>query len=191
MGLCSKCCISWRSRPSGLLVTASAPRPRSLPTRCSRFLDVGGYAEMGGLRLHAPRGFELADLRGHPARTTNTRPFWRPVRGPPGAGLEFSPHMSWPRNLASLGGCDLAHARATEIATIPQLRRRRRSGWSSCGLTRAAPRAGYADDHLPTEPLGCAEVNTPEQIIPDPTEGLWADGWRHTGTTQQAPFNLR
>jgi hypothetical protein len=97
-----------------------------------------------------------------------------PVRGPPGAGLEFPPHMSWPRNLASLGGCDLAHARATEIATIPQLRRRRRSGWSSRGLTQAAPRAGYADDHLPTEPLGCAEVNTPGQIVPDPTEGLWA-----------------
>jgi len=40
--------------------------------------------------------------------------------------------------------------------------------------------------------------NTPGQIIPDPTKGLWAavltrdgDGWLCAGTTQEAPFNPR
>jgi general stress protein 26 len=40
--------------------------------------------------------------------------------------------------------------------------------------------------------------NTPGQIVPDPTEGLWAavltrdaNGWRDAGTTQEAPFNPR
>ena len=40
--------------------------------------------------------------------------------------------------------------------------------------------------------------NTPGQIVPDPTKGLWAavltreaDGWRCAGTTQEAPFNPR
>jgi general stress protein 26 len=38
--------------------------------------------------------------------------------------------------------------------------------------------------------------NTPAQIVPDPTKGLWAavltrdtDGWRYAGTTQEARFN--
>jgi len=40
--------------------------------------------------------------------------------------------------------------------------------------------------------------NTPGQIIPDPTKGLWAavltrdgGGWLCAGTTQEAPFNPR
>lgn len=40
--------------------------------------------------------------------------------------------------------------------------------------------------------------NTPAQIVPDPTKGLWAavltrdeNGWRCAGTTQEAPFNPR
>jgi len=40
--------------------------------------------------------------------------------------------------------------------------------------------------------------NTPGQIVPDPTKGLWAavltrdaDGWHCAGTTQEAPFNPR
>jgi general stress protein 26 len=40
--------------------------------------------------------------------------------------------------------------------------------------------------------------NTPGQIVPDPTKGLWAavltrdaNGWRHAGTTQEPPFNPR
>jgi general stress protein 26 len=40
--------------------------------------------------------------------------------------------------------------------------------------------------------------NTPGQIVPDPTKGLWAavltrdaNGWRHAGTTQELPFNPR
>jgi general stress protein 26 len=40
--------------------------------------------------------------------------------------------------------------------------------------------------------------NTPGQIVPDPTMGLWAavltrdaEGWRYAGTTQEAPFNPR
>ena len=40
--------------------------------------------------------------------------------------------------------------------------------------------------------------NTPGQVVPDPTKGLWAavltrdeNGWRCAGTTQEAPFNPR
>jgi general stress protein 26 len=40
--------------------------------------------------------------------------------------------------------------------------------------------------------------NTPGQIVPDPTKGLWAavltrdaNGWRYAGTTQDASFNPR
>jgi general stress protein 26 len=40
--------------------------------------------------------------------------------------------------------------------------------------------------------------NTPAEIVPDPTKGLWAavltrdaTGWRDAGTTQEAPFNSR
>jgi general stress protein 26 len=40
--------------------------------------------------------------------------------------------------------------------------------------------------------------NTPGQIVPDPTKGLWAavltrdaGGWRCAGTTQETPFNPR
>jgi general stress protein 26 len=40
--------------------------------------------------------------------------------------------------------------------------------------------------------------NTPGQIVPDPTKGLWAavltrdaNGWRYAGTSQEAPFNTR
>jgi general stress protein 26 len=40
--------------------------------------------------------------------------------------------------------------------------------------------------------------NTPGQIVPDPTKGLWAavlmrnaSGWRYAGTTQEASFNPR
>jgi general stress protein 26 len=40
--------------------------------------------------------------------------------------------------------------------------------------------------------------NTPGKIIPDAAKGLWAavltrdaNGWRHAGTTQEAPFNPR
>ena len=40
--------------------------------------------------------------------------------------------------------------------------------------------------------------NTPGQIVPDPTKGLWAavltrdaDGWRYAGTSQEVPFNPR
>jgi general stress protein 26 len=40
--------------------------------------------------------------------------------------------------------------------------------------------------------------NTPGQIVPDPSKGLWAavltrdaNGWRYAGTTQESPFNPR